>query len=384
MLLSVGLALPCAQAQLRCTTALNPLEYEAVQMRVKAEKLESRRLDTIKTVLTQYCYNSEQIRDLVGLLSLGSNRLEVARMAWHRVTDGYNYPLVAALLPYESQKQQLNDYILAHPQASALPPDSLSGTKQPTDTLVTRVDTTVGVNVRIVVSAPFKNEEPGYYGPIGCTGIMSQAALSMGRTRIGNAGLPEDKKRVTREILQQYCLNTRQLIELLGALEFETDRLEMAKAAYPRVYDRNNYYRMVLLFGHENNATDLLTWLPAQHPDTLWTWPRPAPESAVQGPSGCPAPVSDDEMKDLLQHMQQLSFQETKERYVSYITANRCFTTQQVIQLVELFAFEEMRLTIAKFLYPHTHDQGNFFLINDTFDQEESIVQMNQFLAEQK
>jgi hypothetical protein len=47
-----------------------------------------------------------------------------------------------------------------------------------------------------------------------------------------------------------------------------------------------------------------------------------------------------------------------------------------------LFDFESTRLTFAKFAYKYTFDKGNYYKVNDAFQFESSIEELNQFTRE--
>jgi hypothetical protein len=57
------------------------------------------------------------------------------------------------------------------------------------------------------------------------------------------------------------------------------------------------------------------------------------------------------------------------------ITANN-ISSQQVLQLMNLFTFESYKLDLAKFAYPYTTDRQNYFMLYDGFTFQSSINQL--------
>ena len=51
---------------------------------------------------------------------------------------------------------------------------------------------------------------------------------------------------------------------------------------------------------------------------------------------------------------------------------------------MQLFNFESSRLEFAKFAYPYTFDQGNYYKLNDAFQFESSIDELNEFVKNSK
>jgi hypothetical protein len=47
---------------------------------------------------------------------------------------------------------------------------------------------------------------------------------------------------------------------------------------------------------------------------------------------------------------------------------------------MKLFSFESSRLEFAKFAYKYTWDINNYFLLNDAFDFESSIDELNKYI----
>ena len=233
-----------------------------------------------------------------------------------------------------------------------------------------------------VPDPPQKNEVPGYYGPIGCQGLMDPAALAMARQRIRAAGYPQQQKEAGRDILRQHCLSTSQRVDLLSAFDFETDRLEMAKEGYASLYDLHYAYRLILLFGHESNALELLAWLSTRNDAGKWVWARPLPGAPAPAQASCQSPLLTEELDDVLKYAQAVSFQETRQALVRYLAHTRCLRSAQVVRILQLFAFEDQRLEATQYLYPYTYDPQNYATVGQALGLQESKDRLEHFLAQ--
>ncbi len=114
--------------------------------------------------------------------------------------------------------------------------------------------------------------------------------------------------------------------------------------------------------------------------------PAPAPEPAVyhmpgySGPVGCPYPMSTSEFEEAKTSIASKGFEDTKMTLAKQIGGSRCFTADQVKQLMALFSFEDNKLDLAKFAYDHTYDIGNYYKVNDAFSFESSVEELNEYI----
>lgn len=98
------------------------------------------------------------------------------------------------------------------------------------------------------------------------------------------------------------------------------------------------------------------------------------------GPIGCAMPMTSTEFNDAKASIESKGFEETKMTMAKQIGRDRCFTTDQVKSVMELFGFEDTKLEFAKFAYDRTHDIGNYYKVNDAFGFESSIEELNTFI----
>ncbi len=114
-------------------------------------------------------------------------------------------------------------------------------------------------------------------------------------------------------------------------------------------------------------------------PVPVQTMPQALP--GYTGPIGCNTPVSPSELEAMKGSIQSKSFEQSKLVIAKQILQARCLFASQVRELMLLFSFEQSRLDIAKFAYAYTYDRGNYFKVNDAFQFEHSISQLNDFIS---
>ena len=78
-------------------------------------------------------------------------------------------------------------------------------------------------------------------------------------------------------------------------------------------------------------------------------------------------PMSPRAFASLLRMLEEASFSDEKYSIVREAASKNYFTSQQVLQILKKFDFEDDRLKVAKLLYPRVVDPENFFIVYDAF-----------------
>ncbi len=137
----------------------------------------------------------------------------------------------------------------------------LTGTTTYTETTTTTVGgntsmttTTTGAPIPVQPQVVYV---PGYTGPIGCPIPMDAGAFANAKNSIANASFESTKKDMAKNIIGNNCFTSSQVRELLGLFDFESTKLEIAKFAYPRTYDKGNYFTVNDVFDFDSSRSEL-------------------------------------------------------------------------------------------------------------------------------
>jgi len=95
---------------------------------------------------------------------------------------------------------------------------------------------------------------------------------------------------------------------------------------------------------------------------------------------GCPYPMEDSDFQIALRSIDSKSFSDSKLLVAKQVLDKNCVLSTQVMQIMEQFDFEEDKLEIAKYAYGSTLDIGNYFRVNDAFDFESSIEELDTYI----
>jgi len=103
--------------------------------------------------------------------------------------------------------------------------------------------------------------------------------------------------------------------------------------------------------------------------------------NGYNGPVGCPMPMDAGSFSSAKSSIANADFESTKTDMLRNIVGNNCVTTDQAVELVQLFDFEATKLDMAKFIYPHVYDKGNYFRMNNVFDFDSSKSDLSNFVG---
>lgn len=105
----------------------------------------------------------------------------------------------------------------------------------------------------------------------------------------------------------------------------------------------------------------------------------PAVPAAPPVPAG-PQAMSDLDFERLLGSIRSKDFEDSKLSLASQAAQSNFFTAAQITTLTGLFDFENTRLDFAKRAYNACVDPQNYYMVNDAFDFETSIDELQNYL----
>lgn len=103
--------------------------------------------------------------------------------------------------------------------------------------------------------------------------------------------------------------------------------------------------------------------------------PSPSKEAAP----AC-SPMAGSDFETAKQSIAGKSFSDSKMTLAKQVSRSNCLTSEQVTAIVRLFDFESDRLEFAKFAYAFIADAPNFYRVNDAFEFESSIEELDSYI----
>lgn len=105
--------------------------------------------------------------------------------------------------------------------------------------------------------------------------------------------------------------------------------------------------------------------------------PLPPPPTPVE--EG-PFPISEEEFSELVESIQNESFQENQLSIVQISARYNYFTVNQVIRVIELFSFSEGQLKALEYMYPNVVDKFNSHQIINAFTYSSDKEKANEII----
>ena len=99
------------------------------------------------------------------------------------------------------------------------------------------------------------------------------------------------------------------------------------------------------------------------------------------GKIGCDWPMSSSDFSEAASSIGSKTFEDSKLKMAKQIAQSNCLLAEQVRDIMKLLEYEDSRVEFAKFAYPKTYDQGNYYKVNDAFEYELSIDELDEFIV---
>ena len=200
------------------------------------------------------------------------------------------------------------------------------------------------------------------------------------------------------------CLSTNQLIELLGFISEDFDRLTLAIAAYPRITNKQDVYDIYNSFAYFSSAfrfhdyiqSTKVPVIPISQANNvipinpLPVNPRPVeitfpllnyPDASLyNGPKNCITSLSDNDFKMYVREIAVLKLETEKMESAISLATRTCLSTAQAMKLATSLNIENNRLDLLKKAYLRIYDEANFDFATQVFTHIPNQLALREFL----
>ncbi|MEP7317798.1 MAG: DUF4476 domain-containing protein [Panacibacter sp.] len=97
--------------------------------------------------------------------------------------------------------------------------------------------------------------------------------------------------------------------------------------------------------------------------------------------SGINHPVDNAQFEKIKKAINDQYFDDAKLVYAKVIVKDNLFTAEQVIALCKLFAYDDSKLTMAKYAFDYCADKGNYFTVASVFYYNDTRNELMQFIG---
>jgi hypothetical protein len=177
--------------------AMSATSFENLRTTLRQEKFTSSKMVIIRQALRDNFFTTDQVKQLAQQFSFEDDKLQIAKLAYNRTVDKANYHLLYSIFSYSSSKEDLAKYIMDN-----------GGSGDDTYTVKPVVGTEDFNRIKSRLQASFSDN-----------------------TRLG----------IARQSIDNYYFSAEQIREMVQIFPFEASKLEIAKYAYGKTVDKNNY-----------------------------------------------------------------------------------------------------------------------------------------------
>lgn len=347
-----------------CQIPVSSVVFQQKYNQLTTIRGDQRKLNMATEFVNHNCLLSYQVKQIAEIFHDDYTRLSFTQVAYKHVVDKDNFYDVYDAFSYFSVVMRLHDYVLysENPQYG-----SQRGHHNRHD----------------YYEFPDYNypKYGDYQDDTRCDNPVSDEVFYMLlRTVIGHK-TDEMRVVIAIQIAENNCLTVEQIMKMGSYIQDEKARLRYLKDVYDYSYDSRNYTYSKQLLSDDNYRREFDGYMQSYnrgHSQPVQV-NRPAREERTR------CFVSDAEMNEILSSIENQNFNNTQLLTAKQVVeAKRCFTTNQIKAIVEIFSFESSKLDMAKFCYSYCTDKDNYYKINDALTFNSSKESLNDYITKHR
>lgn len=274
-----------------------------------------------------YYFSTGQVRQIVGLINSESNRLELLKLAYDKVTDQDNFYQLQDLLSSQAGRNELDRYVRSKTHDDAY--------------------------------NSYKSAMNDYTFNQLYQNIINQRNTSLKLSEVTRAF----------NTTANY-FNTSQVIQLISLVAGENNRLQLAKLSLDNIVDPENMNRLFDLLSTQSARENLDDYIKRNG-------------FAGSGYNySTHAAMSEASFNALYDNIRKkwLPYTKYNAAVEAFSSSENYFTTQQVHQIIALLSDETNRLNLAKLAFDNIVDRQNFRQLYDLLDSQTSKDELDNYI----
>ena len=353
------LLLPLISIGQRCTTPINTIQFQQVKRNVSSAVQNTARLAQARNAVSTNCLTCLQLSEIMLLFTNDIDRYEVASLGINSITDRENAYML--LDQFQQFSYAFHFYDLLNP--------TLAGQPMPDRPQLKPQTVIQSQNQQAVLTFPALNypDEMSYIGIKNCTSYLAERDFMTYAQEVFNK--PNEALRLDAALacIAKTCVSTAQAMKLASLLTLENNRLELLKAAYRTIFDEQNMDAAQQVFSHAPNR--------AAWNDYLLNFRNVLAETA-------PCAIPSNQFQLLRETLSRESSSTSRLKIAkNEIPPKKCFSSQQMNEILGLFSSSTDRLDLAKFAAAYITDYDVYFLtVSSLFSSSTDRENLSNFL----
>ena len=210
-----------------CSTPVSEADYEALKKQCLLAQTESAKLNRMVQLTNNYCLSTAQYMVLCQGLDLESSRLVLLKAAYSKSFDPGNFSFAGQLFKEEASKVEFLKFIEVAAKGGG---DPVPPTPAPKACEVTQTD--LDDMIQSVRKQSFSSSKV----------TLAKQVLKSGE-----------------------CFKVSQVLSIVKLMDYDSDRLDIAKYAWDYTIDKKNYYLLNQAFSFESSGTELSKFVESKH-----------------------------------------------------------------------------------------------------------------------
>ncbi len=333
--------------------AMSDVRFEQLLQSVRSKYLQSSKVTVERNAfLTPSNYfTTEQVSQLLSLVSSEANRLTLAKLAYPRVSDPTNFTQMYEVFTSENSKDEMNVFIRNNPNNNSNNNNSNNNNSN-------------------------NNNNNGNWGNNNTKAPMANNQFNQLLQKINNEWSQDEKTHIERDAFHNnsYYFSTSQIRQLLSLINTESDRLALAKLSYSRVFDPANFTSLYDLLNSQASKNDLNNYV-IQNGGA-------GTNVQYNTNTNSRTPMTDASFSQVLQKVSNhfLPWDKIRDARDAFNNSAYYFNTYQIRQILTVISSENDKLELAKLAWSRVTDPTNFTQLFDLFTTQASRDNLNAYI----
>jgi Domain of unknown function (DUF4476) len=358
-----------AQQQGVCLTPMGNVAFQQSLRTITSITNPAQRLSKATAIVRSNCLSTIQVGEVMRLFNNDDQKLSIASSSLNAITDyGNVYFLMDEFAHFSTAFMFYDQLMRGTPPVTQVPVPIVE------PLVVVPPPAPAPVMTFPVLNYPAVNM---YSGPRNCDAYLAESDFIVFAQDIFNRQGENLRMDASLSLVSRTCLSVAQAMKISTLLSLENNRMEFLKAAYSRIFDEANYDQAQQVFNHQPNKFAFAEFLKAKRLAAL----PPAP--IVQPPAPCV--VSSEQFRMLRETLAREGSSSSRVVIAkNQIPAMKCFSSQQMKEILNLYPSSSDRLDVAKFAFQYVTDKDNYFLtVSSLFNSSSDRENLSNFVASQ-
>ncbi|MGZ3884744.1 MAG: DUF4476 domain-containing protein [Bacteroidia bacterium] len=181
----------------------------------------------------------------------------------------------------------------------------------------------------------------------------------------------ENQYKYIEQVVERNCYTAAQIAKILNLLTIEIDKLKLAEKAYPHLKDKAKVNELTGIFKYPTIKEEFAAFL------------NQFSVEQKQRDMNCTVALSDAEYKPIYEAVKKTPNEYEKTKQAKKELTAHCFSTTQLLEILNLFMHDRERLEFAKAAKLVVTDKENYPKLEEGFLFSETKTEFQKFISKQ-